>query len=154
MAKKAAATRKARGIKSGFAKLSTSQRSSNARKAAATRKARGVKTGFARATAAQRSSMAHKAAATRKAKGEKPFANMTAEQKHERALKAAATRAKTHPPHSINSHNRLHKRKRSHYDRHPTAHKLNPLKIRKKRPVRAVHVRRRSHYDKAKRMII
>lgn len=54
-------------------KLSSSQRSSNARKAIATEKARGQKVGFARLSHEQRLAMAKKAFVTRKARGEIAF---------------------------------------------------------------------------------
>lgn len=91
-AKAAAATRRARGIKSGFARMSSAQRSAAARKSIATKKARGEKIGFANETSAQRHANAVKAAATRRAEGLKPFGGLTAAQLHLRAVHAAATR--------------------------------------------------------------
>jgi hypothetical protein len=148
-AQKAAATRKARGIKTSF-KLSSAQRSANAHKAAATRKARGQKIGFGKLSAAQRSANAHKAAQTRKAHGQKPFATMTAEERSARAKKAYATRLargeKLHRHSTSSAHDHLKAERRSNAGRsfstrrHITAkrgrmHALRPTTTRRPRPV-------------------
>lgn len=90
-AKKAAATRRARGEKTGFALMTPAERHVAAIKAAATRKAEGIKP-FGHETRAQRSAAAKKAAATRRAEGIKPFGRETLATRHAAALKAAATR--------------------------------------------------------------
>ena len=90
-AKKAAATRAAKGIKP-FGEATPEELSERAKKGAATRAAKGVKPFGGEASAEARSARAKKAAATRKARGITPFGNMTAEQRSARAKKAAATR--------------------------------------------------------------
>ena len=90
-AKKAAATRAAKGIKP-FGEATPEELSERAKKGAATRAAKGVKPFGGEASAEARSARAKKAAATRKARGITPFGNMTPEQRSARAKKAAATR--------------------------------------------------------------
>ena len=71
--------------------LTPDQRSAAAKKAAQTRKEKGIKP-FANLTPEQRSAAAKKAAQTRLEKGIKPFANLTKAQRSEAAKKAAQTR--------------------------------------------------------------
>ena len=90
-AKKAAATRAAKGIKP-FGEATPEELSARAKKGAETRAAKGIKPFGGEASAEERSARAKKAAATRKARGITPFGNMTPEQRSARAKKAAATR--------------------------------------------------------------
>ena len=90
---KAARTKEPDEPKKGYRyqAITPEERSRRAKKAAETRKARGIKP-FGDMTPEERSARAKKAAATRKAKGITPFGNMTPEQRSARAKKAAATR--------------------------------------------------------------
>ncbi len=133
--------------------MTHAQRSAAAKKAAATRKLRGEKTGFARLSHDQRVAMAKKAAATRKARGEKPFANMTHEQRSAAAKKAAATRAAEHPS-SLSQHSKLHRKRLSHYNRRPTARQLNHRLKRKMRKIKFFHAKNKHKYNRKHRLII
>ena len=90
-AKKAAATRAAKGIKP-FGEATHEELSARAKKGAETRAAKGIKP-FGEATHEELSARAKKGAETRAAKGIKPFGGeASAEARSARAKKAAATR--------------------------------------------------------------